>query len=75
MMPEGGHKRIKSIDIIYSHNRMIYGFQFFDKDNTFIWQIGKTGSNVETVVLSDNEVIVGIVAKLFPGLQSAYTDF
>ena len=75
IMPEGAHKRIKSVDIIYNNNRCIYGFQFFDKENKFIWQIGTTGSNVETVVLADNEVIIGVVAKLFPGVKSAYSDF
>jgi len=75
MMPEGAHKRIKSVDIIYQNNRCISGFQFFDRDNMFIWQIGAHGSRVDTVVLNENEVIVGVLAKLFPGTLSAYTDF
>ena len=67
LMPVGAYKRIKSVDIVFNNNRCISGFQFYDKENKFIWMTGTMGSNCQTVVLADHEVIVGIVAKNFPG--------
>jgi hypothetical protein len=29
----------------------------------------------QAVLLEENEVIVGVVAKLYPGYQTVYTDF
>jgi hypothetical protein len=42
-----------------------------------IYKIGLTipGWDVETVLLAENEVIVGVKAKLHPDWQSVYTDF
>ena len=52
------------------------GFSFFDKDGALLWEIGGTwsGYEKETVVLEENEVIVGVVAKLWGDYQSSYTD-
>jgi hypothetical protein len=40
-------------------------------------KVGMIGAwdKIKTVVLADTDVIVGVVAKLFPGRQSLYTDF
>ena len=75
MMAEGVPKRIKSVEIY--HSGYILGFQFFDKDHTLIWKIGGTNPahEVSTVVLAENEVLVGVAAKLFPGGNSIYTNF
>ncbi len=56
----------------------IRGFSFFDKEGALLWKIGiTTGSadDVVTVLLEENEVIIGVVAKLLFGGQSIYTDF
>ena len=47
------------------------------KDRKAIWKIGFTHPKykVETVVIEENEVIVGIVARLSPGEQFVYTNF
>ena len=46
-------------------------------DGDLLWRIGSNlrGLRKETVMLEENEVIVGVVAKLNPKYQSAYTDF
>ncbi len=74
MMPEQT-KIIRSVNI-YS-NAYIIGFSFFDKDHSLIWKIGVSGSwcSVTTVVLAEDEVIIGVVARLFTSCQSCYTDF
>jgi hypothetical protein len=68
---------IKSVDIYQATNDVIIGFKFFYKDHKLIFRIGCTGSlmKFETVVLADNEVIIGVVAKLWGGYQSSYSDF
>ncbi len=75
MIPADALNKSRSVTIHYSV--IIRGFSFFDKDGALLWKIGLTESwrNVETVQLEENEVIVGVVAKLYPGYQSAYTDF
>jgi hypothetical protein len=35
----------------------------------------KAAREADTVVLAENEVIVGVVAKPFKDVQSVYTDF
>jgi hypothetical protein len=44
----------------------IRGFSFYDKDGAIFKKIGDTDSrlNVEKVLIADNEVIVGVVAKM-----------
>ncbi len=37
--------------------------------------LGDSLSDTEIVLLEENEVIVGVVAKLHPNWQSCYTDF
>ena len=76
MMPEGANKRIKFIDV-YKNGAFITGFMFFDKERGLIWQIGWIASwmTMTTVVLEDNEAIIGLTAKLCPGWKSMYTDF
>jgi hypothetical protein len=76
IMPEGSHNKIRSVSIHYLG--CINGFSFFDKDKKLLWKIGNTTNRtncVKTVVIEENEVIVGVVAKLYPNLQSLYSDF
>ena len=76
MIPADALNKIRRITIHYGNN-YIAGFSFFDKDGALLWKIGATtdsGLEKETVVLAENEVIVGVVAKLEQGCQSVYTD-
>ena len=76
MIPADALHKIRRVTI--DHNTVwIYGFSFFDKDGALLWKIGETYSDMkkETVVLAENEVIVGVVAKLFSRWQSLYSDF
>jgi hypothetical protein len=78
MMPTRSHIRIRSISIHYYSNYSIMGFAFFDKEGALLWDIGDTtwlGLKVETVLVAETEVIIGVVAKLVPGSQSLYSDF
>jgi hypothetical protein len=75
MIPADAHNKIRSVTIHYLN--CIGGFSFFDKDGALLWKIGETyeGLKKETVMLAENERIVGVVAKLASGWQSVYTDF
>jgi hypothetical protein len=68
---------IRSVKIHIHNTDYILGFSFFDKDRKLIWKIGNTDLylNVKTVMLGENEVIDRIVAKLYSGFKSAFTDF
>lgn len=62
MMPDDAHLRIKTVDVFFGGR--IYGFKFFDRNHDLIFEIGFTrASDMETIVLDDMEVIVGVVAK------------
>jgi hypothetical protein len=66
MIPADALNKIRSVTIHYS--LWIEGFSFFDKNGALLWEIEDTDSKwKETVVLGENERIVGVVAKLFPG--------
>ncbi len=72
IIPADSNKNIKRVDIHHftkrsihgDYNGCITGFSFFDQDHSLFWKIGKTGNKLTTVVLSDNEVITGVVATL-----------
>ncbi len=76
MMPDGSHKRIRSVEI-HHYSGYISRFSFFDTDGALIWEIGWDVPNmdVKAVELKENEVIVGVVAKLYSEEQSRFTDF
>jgi hypothetical protein len=76
MIPKDALKKIKRVTIHYNYI-CISGFSFFDKDGALLWMHGDTGYfgfKKETVQIAENEVIVGVVAKLVPGRLSQYTD-
>ncbi len=76
MLPADALNKISHVTIRHL-NDFIYSFSFFDKEWELLWEIGeiKSGFNKETVDIAENEVIVGVVAKLLNSLQSCYTDF
>ena len=76
MIPKDALNKIRRVSIHY--NNLIGGFSFFDKDGALLWKIGNTANQYlekETVMLEENEVIVGVVAKLSPYSESRYTSF
>ncbi len=76
MMPAGCINKIRSVTIHYSN--CIGGFSFFDKEGALLWKIGDTTDSyykVENVLIEENERIVGVVAKQYPGCHSVYTDW
>ena len=76
MIPAYAISRIRSVTIHYLVH--IDGFSFLDKDGLPLWKIGFTDSSEwgrSEVLLAENEVIIGVVCKLYPGEQSTYTDF
>jgi hypothetical protein len=82
MMPE--RTRVESVNIYTdSDDGMVQGFRFYNGDKC-VFEIGKLrGGNYMTditdhftkVVLADNEVVIGVVCKLYPGEQSVYSHF
>ena len=75
MIPKRSHKSIRYVGIHHNFGH-IFGFSFCDKEETLLWKIGDVNPKfkVDIVVLLENEVIVGVNAKLSPGHQSFYTD-
>ena len=72
MIPADTLHKIRSVKIYYPiyPDSCIYCFCFFDKDGALLWEIGDTTQkyySAVTVLLEENEVIVGVVAKLYPG--------
>ncbi len=66
MLPEGSHKMIRSVNI-HRYPGCVAGFSFLDKEGALLWKIGYTNDDSvfkETVVLEENEVIIGVVCKL-----------
>jgi hypothetical protein len=76
MLPADALNKIGRVTI-HCGGDHINGFSFFYKSGALLWKIGDTNSGFkkETVLLAENEVIVGVVAKLYPDCQSRYTDF
>jgi hypothetical protein len=76
MMPEGATKMIRSVKIFHN-DFVVSGFQFFEKEGKLIFKIGDSHPSlkVDKVGLADNEVIIGVVARLIPGLQSRLANF
>ncbi len=75
-IPKDALNKIRTVTI-HHYSDCIQGFEFFDKDGALLWKIGCSwcGNDKETVVLAENEVIVGVVAKLSYACLSAYSDF
>ena len=65
MIPADALHKIRSVTIYYFGS--ICGFSFFDKDGALLWKHGYTYSGLreDTVLLEENEVILGVVAKLY----------
>jgi hypothetical protein len=63
MLPEGADKKIRSVNVLYHINHIV-GFQFFDKSKLIIKEFGIPGYPMRTVVLAENEVIIGVIVKL-----------
>ena len=74
MMPSS--KKVKTVEIFYCTD-CVDGFRFFDKDHSLIFEIGWISPwfTIKTVVIGENEAIIGVVAKLYPDRQSVFTDF
>ncbi len=77
MIPKKALSKIRSVNIHCYFHRCISGFAFFDKDGALLWEIGvTTEKEKETVLLDENEVIVGVVAKqLKEDAAAVFTDF
>ena len=77
MMP--AESKIRSVDIYLDGDcNFIVGFQFFDKEYNLLFEIGFTfwaGLTNRTVMLEDNELIIGVAATSFSGTQSIYNNF
>ncbi len=76
MLPSDELHKIRSVTI-HHFFAYIYGFSFFDKDGAILLEIGSTEScwSDETVDIAENEVIVGVVAKLYSDRKPVFSDF
>ncbi len=66
MIPADAINKIRSVKI-YHNKCYIWGFEFFDKYGALLRKIGSINQDIcyETVELTENEVLVGVVAKLY----------
>jgi len=80
MFPVDAVDRIRSVNILF--NDAVRGLHFFDKDSKLLFKIGYNKVNLgivdtfdQTIIIAEDERIVGIRAKLHaPAWQSIYTD-
>ncbi len=74
ILPKHTDKITRSVNIFYVRDEFILGLSFLDKDGEVIWELVRTtvseytrtdaSYDVTTVGLEDNEIIIGVVAKL-----------
>ena len=77
MMENEAHRKIRSVKI-YWVATSITSLKFFDKDGEKLWEVAIDDYGfdfVETVYLAENEVIIGLVARLKFHNHSELTDF
>ena len=60
--------------VIYSSN-LVFGFKFYAKTNSVLCEVGCFTGNQTEVILEDNEVIMGFVAKELSNHSPYYIDF
>jgi hypothetical protein len=80
LIPVDEIKRIKSVNIFSDrrndYGQHISGFQFFDKKNKLILKIGDTFvSSQTTILLKENEHIIGVIAKNMVNQPTIYSNF
>jgi len=85
MFPASSIDKIRHVTVYYEPDECITGFSFFDKNMKLLWKHGLTtysNNKNETVDIAEDERIIGVKAKLYPGSpptwparQSLYTDF
>jgi hypothetical protein len=56
---------------------MIEGFSFYDKDDKLLYTVGNSGKFYlrDTVIIAENEIIVGVVTTLRPGFNTGFSNF
>jgi hypothetical protein len=73
-MHEDTHKKTRKVQI-YTNGLNVCGFKFFDKNSVQLFRVGYFRNEFEEVAIEENQQIIGIVARLAQGFNSAYTDF
>ncbi len=82
MMPARSHKKIRSVTIHSYVEFNIIGLSFFDKEGALLWEIGNTTDPGflgvkwdKTVLVAEDEVIVGVVARIIEEFPFFYFNF
>jgi len=80
MIPKDDLPTIRSVRVHFD-DYCICGFSFHDNDGTEFFNVGVTNDDFwrnrreEAIHIEQGEKIVGVVAKLWDGEQTCYTDF
>ncbi len=74
-MPEDTHKKTRKVQIYINGSSNVIGFKFFDKNSVQLFEVGLFSKEFKEVAIEENQQIIGIVARLHPKYNSAYTDF
>ena len=76
MMPETC-KQTREVEVYCDGTYYVWGFKFFDGDNTLLFEVGETDSAcaVEKVFIDFDEQIIGVKAKLYSTYEAIYSDF
>ena len=75
MMPDT-IKQTRKVEIYTYNSSHLWGFKFFDGNNTLLFEVGDTGHTLAaTELIGADEQIIGVKAKLYHTYQDIYTDF
>lgn len=80
MIPKDDLPNIRSVKVSFD-DMCVLGFSFHSEDGTQLFDVGVTNDDFwrfrreEAITIEQGERIVGVVAKIWDGEQSCYTDF
>jgi hypothetical protein len=74
MMPETC-KQTRKVEVYCYFTHCLWGFKFFDINNTELFEVGDTSGTMTPVLIAADEQIIGVKAKLYDKYQAVYSDF
>ena len=64
MMPDT-IKQTRKVEIYTNSSSFLYGFKFFDGNNTLLFEVGNYSTLAATELIGADEQIIGVKAKLY----------
>ncbi len=63
MMPETC-KQTRKVEVYCNGTSYVWGFKFFDINNTLLFEVGNTNNTMTPVLIAADEQIIGVKAKV-----------